>query len=72
MSNDKNLEHLTSVELEFVCETTEDILGVEPSIEEDGCLRYTEDQQDEFNRIYDIVANSYILWKYELKNQDNE
>ena len=68
----KDLEYLTSIELEFICETTEDILGIEPSIDDNGCLIYSEDQQDEFNRIYDIVANRYILWKYELKNQDNE
>jgi len=69
MSKDKNLEYLTGIELEFVCETTEDVLGVEPSIEEDGCLRYPEDQQDEFNRIYDVIANNYILWKHEPKSE---
>ena len=72
MSKDKNLEYLTGVELDFISDTTELILDVELCIREDGYVGYPEDKADEFKRVYDIVANNYILWKHELKNQDNE
>lgn len=73
MSNkDKNLEYLTGMELDFITETTELILDVELCIREDGYVGYPQNKEDEFKRVYDILANNYILWKYELKNQDNE
>ena len=68
----KDLEYLTGMELDFICDTTESILGVEAIIREDGYFGYPKDKEDEFKRVYDIIANNYILWKYELKNQDNE